>query len=84
MHKTEKCQIKLTSPTIKSRLCNYSDTCIFVKEIITVAGAVADILNKQVTLEHCTAFTSCVSEINNTLVDNAKDLNVMMSVYILP
>ena len=36
MHKTENCQIKLKSPIIKSRLCDYKDKCILVKETITV------------------------------------------------
>ena len=37
--------------------------------------------NKQVTFKNCAPFTDCISEINNTQVDNAKDLDVVMSMY---
>ena len=32
-------------------------------------------------LENCTAFTNCISEINNTQIDNPKDIDVVMPVY---
>ena len=31
--------------------------------------------------KNCTPFTHCISEINNTQVDNAKDLNIVMTMY---
>ena len=30
---------------------------------------------------NCVPFTNCISEINNTQVDNAKDLYVVMPMY---
>ena len=33
------------------------------------------------TFKNCTPFTNCISEINNTQVDNAKDIDIVMIVY---
>ena len=41
----------------------------------------ADKRNKQVTFKSFTLFTDCMSEINNTQVDNAKDLDVVMLMH---
>ena len=30
---------------------------------------------------NCSPFTDCISEINNTLVDNARDIDVIMPMY---
>ena len=37
--------------------------------------------NKGVIFKHCAPFTDCVSEINNTQIDNAKYIDVIMSMY---
>ena len=39
--------------------------------------------DKEVILKDCTAFIDFISKINNTQADNAKDLNVVMPMYIL-
>ena len=31
--------------------------------------------------KNCAPFTNCISEINNTQVDNAKDIDVFMPLY---
>ena len=33
------------------------------------------------TFKNCAPFTNCVSEINNTQVDNAKDIDIVMPMY---
>ena len=33
--------------------------------------------------QNCVSFTDCISETNNTQADNAKDLDVMMTIYSL-
>ena len=70
---------------LKSGLCDYSDTYIIVKETVTITGAVADAIarqadkrNKDVVFKNCAPFTNCKSEINNTEVDNAKDIDIVM------
>ena len=47
------------------------------------AGRTADRNDKQAIFKNCAPFTHCISEINNTQVDNAKDLDIVMLVYYL-
>ena len=37
--------------------------------------------NKGVMSKNCAPFTDCISEINNTQLDKAKDLDVVMTMY---
>ena len=39
------------------------------------------ILMKKVIFKDCSLFTNCISEINNTQVDNAKDIDIVMPMY---
>ena len=39
--------------------------------------------NKKVLFKNCAPYTDCISEINNTRVDDAKDIDVVMPMYIL-
>ena len=68
---------------IKSSLSDYSDAYILVSGTITVTELAAGGGNKniQVVLKNCAPFTDCISEINNTQIDNAKDINVVMPMY---
>ena len=73
---------------LRSSLCDYSDTYILVKGNITVNntaadGAAANNTNKKVIFKNCAPFTNCISKINNTQVDNAKDIDIVMPMYIL-
>ena len=79
-------KIKFKTTVLKSSLCNYSDAYILVKGTITVKSiAAADIdannANKKLIFKNCAPFSNCISEINNTQVDNAKDINIVMPVY---
>ena len=66
-----------------SSLCNYSNAYIRAKRTITVPnkGAVAPQNNRHenVKFKNCASFTDCVSEINNTEIDQAKHIDVIMS-----
>ena len=71
---------------LKSSLCDYSDAYILVKGTITVnntaaAGAAANNTNKKAIFKNCAPFTNCISEINNTQIDNAKDSDIVMPMY---
>ena len=82
----ENSQVNFKITVLKSSLCDYSDAYIHVKGTITVnntaaAGADANNTNKKVILKNCTPFTTCISEINNTVLDNAKDIDIMMPMY---
>ena len=79
-------QIKFKTTVLKFCLCDYSDAYISVKGTITVnntAGADADAnnTNKKVIFKNCAPFTTCISQINNTEVDNVKDIDIVMPLY---
>ena len=79
-------QIKFKTTMLKSNLCDYSDAYILVKGTITVnntvaQGVAANNTNKKVTFKTCAPFTNCTSEINNTQIDNAKDIDIVMPMY---
>ena len=78
-------QIKFKTTLLKSSLCDYSDAYILVKEKITVnntgtAGA-ANNRNKKVIANNCAPFTNCISEMNNTQIENAKDIDIVMPMH---
>ena len=73
---------------LKSDLCDYADAYIFVKGTITITGdeddnatRQADEINKGVTFKNCAPFTKCISRINGTDIDNARDTDIVMSMY---
>ena len=81
-------QIKLKTTMLKSSLCDYSDTYIFVKGKIAITGEgdnalarQADERDKGVTFKNCAPFNNCISEINNTQIDNTKDIDIVMPMY---
>ena len=37
--------------------------------------------DKKVIFKNCAPFTNCISEINNTQIDNAKDIDIVMPMY---
>ena len=79
-------QIKFKTTMLKSSLCDYSDAYILVKGTISVnntaaQGAAANNTNKKIIFKNCAPFTNCISEINNTQIDNAKDIDIVMPMY---
>ena len=81
-------QIKFKTTMLKSSLCDYSDAYIVVKGTITITGAGADAAARQtderdkgVAFKNCAPLTNPISEINNTQVDNAKDIDIVMPMY---
>ena len=78
--------VKFETAMIKSSFCDYSDAYILVKGTITVnntaaAGAAANNTNKKVIFKNCAPFTNCISKINNTQIDNAKDIDIVMPMH---
>ena len=81
-------QIKFKTSMLKSSLWDYSDAYILVSGTITIDGAGADDAakplderNKGVIFKNFVPFTDFISKINNTQIDNAKDLDVVMPLY---
>ena len=65
-------QIKFKTSMLRSSLCDYSDTyIILVSATITVPNNVRNYW----------PFTNCISEIDNTQIDNAEDINIVMPMY---
>ena len=67
-------------------VCDYSDVYIPVKVTIAVpniavADANANNANEKVIFKNCAPFINCINEINNTQVDNAKDIDIVMPMY---
>ena len=78
-------QIKFKTTMLKSSLCDYSDAYILVKGTISVnniaaAGAVVNNNDKKGIFKNCAPFTNFISEINNTQIDNAKDIDIVVSI----
>ena len=79
-------QIKFKTRMLKSSLCDYSDAYVLVEGTISIAPAPLPIVNpnnndKEVVFKNCVLFTDCISETNNTQLDNAKDIDVVMPIY---
>ena len=62
-------------------MCDYSDAYIAVKGIVTVSADERDRdeMNRQAILKNNAPFISCMSKINGALVENAEDLDIVMS-----
>ena len=79
-------QIKFKTTMLRSSLRDYSDAYLLVKGNISVnntadAGAGANNTNKKVIFKNCAPFTNCISKINNTDIDNAKCIDIVMPIY---
>ena len=62
---------------LRSSLCDYSDAYILVTRTVTVVNAAAadtdaNNTNKKVVFKNCMPFTSCISRINNTQIDEQR------------
>ena len=66
---------------LRSDLCNFSDAYIVVKETFTVTDPNNDAYDKKLAFKNNALFVSCISKINNILVDNAEDLDIVMPMY---
>ena len=73
---------------LRSSLCDYRDAYILVKGNISVnnnvaAGANENDIGKKVIFKNCAPFTNCISKINNTQIDNAEYIDIVMSMFSL-
>ena len=80
--------MKFKTLMLKTSLCDYSDACILVSRTITIDGEGADDAaerldekEKGVIFKNCVPFSACISEITNTQIYNAKDIDVVMPMY---
>ena len=71
---------------LRSCLCDYSDVYILVKRHMPVnnnaaAGATTNNIGAKLIFKNCAPFSNCISKINNTQIDNAKYINIVMPMY---
>ena len=81
--KYDNSKITFKTSTIRSNIFDYSDAYILVKGTIPVpntaaTGAAVNNTNKKVIFKYCTLFTNCITEINNTQLDDAQDINIVI------
>ena len=80
--------INFKTTMLRSNLWNFSDAYILVKGTVTITGAgdnaaarEVDEKYKGVIFKNCAPFVKCISRINNTEIDNAKDIDIVMPMY---
>ena len=75
-------QIRFKTSVLRSDLCDYSDAYIVVKGTNTVTRPNVNAYDKKLSFKDNAPFTSCISKINNnTLIDTAEDLDIVMPMY---
>ena len=62
-----------------SDLCDCSDAYIVVKGTITVTDPNNNAHDKKLAFKNNGPFISCISKVDNALIDKAKDLDIVMS-----
>ena len=70
-------EITYNTEILKSNLCHYSDAYILVRGDITVAAAPATL----VAFKNCPPFTKCITKIDETTIDDAENLDLVMPVH---
>ena len=79
--------IKFKTPVLRSDLYDYWDAYILVNGTITVNGIVngaeneINRRNRPLILKNNAPFVSCITKINNELIEDAEDLDVVMPMY---
>ena len=76
-------QIKFKTTMLNSSLCDYSDSYLLLKGTVYSTGIAAapNNSNKKVMFKNCAPITNSISEINNTQVDSAKDIDIVMPMH---
>ena len=76
-------QIRFKTSMLRSSWCDCSDAYILVKGNVTVNntaadGAAANNTNTKVIFKNCAPFTNCINKINNTQIDHAEYIDIVM------
>ena len=77
--------IRFKTPMLRSDLCDYADAYILVNDAILVNGLnPRDRQNRPLILKNNAPFVSCITRINNELIEyaeDADDLDIVMPMY---
>ena len=74
-------RIRFKTSMLRSDLCHFSDAYIVLNGTITFTNPDNNAYDKKLAFKNNAPFVSCISEINNTLIGNAEDLDVVMPMY---
>ena len=79
-------KIRFKTAMLSFSLCDQSDAYILFKGNISVNNTAAEAAdpnnrNKKVIFKNCAPFTNCISKINNTQIDNAEYIDIVMPMY---
>ena len=74
-------QIWFKTSMLRSDLCDFSDAYIVVKGTFTVIYSNNEAYDKKLAFKSNASFAPCISKINNTLIDSAEDLDLVMPMY---
>ena len=66
---------------LRSDLYDYSNAYIVVKRTITIKDSNDASYDKKLVFKNNAPFTSCISKINNTVIDNVEDLDNVIPMY---
>ena len=78
--------IRFKTSMLRSDLCDYADAYILVNGTITVTAAagannIRDKKNRKLILKNNAPFVSCITRINGELIEDADDLDIVMSIH---
>ena len=80
--------IRFKTTVLEFSFCDYRDAYILVKGTVTITGTGANAAGRQaeerdkgIIIKNCAPFINCKTEINNTEIDNAKDICIVMPMY---
>ena len=71
-------EIMYSTEVLKSNLCDYNDDFIVVRCGINTIGRN---LSTKVAFKNCAPFMKYITKINETTIDDAKDLDLVMPMY---
>ena len=74
-------QVRFKTSMLRSDLYDYSNAYIVVKGTITIKDSNDASYDKKLVFKNNAPFTSCISNINNTLIDNVEDLDIVIPMY---
>ena len=79
--------IRFKTPMLRSDLCDYVDAYILINGTVTVNGIVngaeneINRRNRPLILKNNAPFVSCITKINNELIEDPENLDVVMPMY---
>ena len=78
--------LRFKTAVLRSSLCDYSDAYMLVKGNVAVNNTAAEgaaIYNtdKKVVFKSCAPFTNCINKINNTQIDDAEYIDMVIPMY---